>query len=33
LLTNHPKRVAALEGFGVTITEHVPVPTAKSVAG
>ncbi len=33
LLTNHPKRVAALEGFGITITEHVPVPTAKTVAG
>ena len=32
LLTNHPKRVAALEGFGITITEHVPILTAKSVA-
>ena len=32
LLTNHPKRVAALEGFGITITEQVPVPTARSVA-
>ena len=33
LLTNHPKRVAALEGFGIAITEHVPIPTAKSIAG
>ena len=32
LLTNHPKRVAALEGFGISITEHVPIATAKSVA-
>jgi len=32
LLTNHPKRVAALEGFGITIVEQVPVPTTKSVA-
>jgi len=31
LLTNHPKRVAALEGFGISIVEHVPVPTAKTV--
>jgi 3,4-dihydroxy 2-butanone 4-phosphate synthase/GTP cyclohydrolase II len=29
LLTNHPKRVAALEGFGITITEQVPIPTGK----
>jgi 3,4-dihydroxy 2-butanone 4-phosphate synthase/GTP cyclohydrolase II len=33
LLTNHPKRVAALEGFGITIMEQVPVPTENSVAG
>jgi 3,4-dihydroxy 2-butanone 4-phosphate synthase/GTP cyclohydrolase II len=32
LLTNHPKRVAALEGFGISIVEHVPVPTTKSVS-
>jgi 3,4-dihydroxy 2-butanone 4-phosphate synthase/GTP cyclohydrolase II len=32
LLTNHPKRVAALEGFGISIVEHVPVPAAKQVA-
>jgi len=25
LLTNHPKRVAGLEGFGITILEQVPV--------
>jgi 3,4-dihydroxy 2-butanone 4-phosphate synthase/GTP cyclohydrolase II len=31
LLTNHPKRVAALEGFGISIVEHVPVPTTKTV--
>ena len=33
VLTNHPKRVAALEGFGIHITEQVPIPTAKTVAG
>ncbi|MGZ4895615.1 MAG: GTP cyclohydrolase II, partial [Candidatus Angelobacter sp.] len=32
LLTNHPKRVAALEGFGIRIVEQVPVPTTKSAA-
>src|SRR5260221_4016074 len=32
LLTNHPKRVAALEGFGISLVEQVPVPTTKSVA-
>jgi 3,4-dihydroxy 2-butanone 4-phosphate synthase/GTP cyclohydrolase II len=31
LLTNHPKRVAALEGFGITIVEQVPVVTTKTV--
>jgi 3,4-dihydroxy 2-butanone 4-phosphate synthase/GTP cyclohydrolase II len=31
LLTNHPKRVAALEGFGIRITEQVPIPTATSL--
>ena len=25
LLTNHPRRVAALEGFGIEIVEHVPL--------
>src|SRR5215472_3841529 len=33
LLTNHPKRLAALEGFGVRILEQVPIPTGKPVAG
>src|SRR5215472_14625977 len=28
LLTNHPKRVAALEGFGIAIVEQVAIPTA-----
>jgi 3,4-dihydroxy 2-butanone 4-phosphate synthase/GTP cyclohydrolase II len=27
LLTNHPKRVAALEGFGISIVEQVPLAT------
>ena len=31
LLTNHPKRVAALEGFGIRIAEQIPVPTERSV--
>jgi len=26
LLTNHPRRIAALEGFGIQIVDHVPVP-------
>jgi 3,4-dihydroxy 2-butanone 4-phosphate synthase/GTP cyclohydrolase II len=29
LLTNHPRRVAALEGFGIEIVEHVPVELEK----
>jgi 3,4-dihydroxy 2-butanone 4-phosphate synthase / GTP cyclohydrolase II len=28
LLTNHPKRVAALEGFGISIVEQVPVTSS-----
>lgn len=32
LLTNHPKRVAALEGFGISIREQVPVSTVKANA-
>ena len=32
LLTNHPKRVAALEGFGISITEQIPVKTSKAMA-
>jgi 3,4-dihydroxy 2-butanone 4-phosphate synthase/GTP cyclohydrolase II len=27
LLTNHPRKVAALEGFGVEIVEQVPIPS------
>ncbi|MGH9862010.1 MAG: bifunctional 3,4-dihydroxy-2-butanone-4-phosphate synthase/GTP cyclohydrolase II, partial [Candidatus Acidiferrales bacterium] len=26
LLTNHPRKVAALEGFGIHILEQVPIP-------
>ena len=29
LLTNHPRRVAALEGFGIEIVEQIPIPLAK----
>ena len=32
LLTNHPKRVAALEGFGITIVEQVPILTEKQIS-
>ncbi len=28
ILTNHPRRVAALEGFGIEIVERVPIPQA-----
>jgi 3,4-dihydroxy 2-butanone 4-phosphate synthase/GTP cyclohydrolase II len=27
LLTNHPRKVVGLEGFGIQITEQVPFPT------
>lgn len=30
LLTNHPRRVAALEGFGIAIVEQVPISTPKT---
>jgi 3,4-dihydroxy 2-butanone 4-phosphate synthase/GTP cyclohydrolase II len=33
LLTNHPRKVAALEGFGIEIVEQVPVPLEKTKAG
>jgi 3,4-dihydroxy 2-butanone 4-phosphate synthase/GTP cyclohydrolase II len=33
LLTNHPRRVAALEGFGIEIVEQVPVALAKAGSG
>src|SRR5262249_3127938 len=29
LLTNHPRRVAGLEGFGIEIVEQVPVPLGR----
>src|SRR5215472_14831046 len=29
VLTNHPKKVVALEGYGLSITEQVPLHTAK----
>jgi 3,4-dihydroxy 2-butanone 4-phosphate synthase / GTP cyclohydrolase II len=32
LLTNHPRRVAALEGFGIEIVEQVPVPLVQETA-
>ena len=32
LLTNHPKKVAALEGFGITIKEQIPVLTTREAA-
>src|SRR5216684_5997252 len=31
LLTNHPKRVAGLEGFGITIVEQMPVEGTDAV--
>ncbi len=30
LLTNHPRKVAALEGFGIEIVEQVPIPAAQA---
>ena len=30
LLTNHPRRVAALEGFGIEIVGQVPIPAGKA---
>jgi 3,4-dihydroxy 2-butanone 4-phosphate synthase / GTP cyclohydrolase II len=30
LLTNHPRRVAALEGYGIEIVEHIPIPSDKT---
>ncbi len=30
LLTNHPRKVAALQGFGIEIVEEVPIPVAQS---
>jgi 3,4-dihydroxy 2-butanone 4-phosphate synthase/GTP cyclohydrolase II len=33
LLTNHPRRVPALEGFGIEIVEQVPLTIASAAAG
>jgi 3,4-dihydroxy 2-butanone 4-phosphate synthase/GTP cyclohydrolase II len=33
LLTNHPRRVVALEGFGIEIVEQVPIPREKANIG
>jgi 3,4-dihydroxy 2-butanone 4-phosphate synthase/GTP cyclohydrolase II len=33
LLTNHPRRVVALEGFGIEIVEQVPIPREKAGTG
>jgi len=30
LLTNHPRKVVALEAYGIKITEQVPIPTSRS---
>jgi len=30
LLTNHPRKLAALEGFGVQVVEQVPIPVAST---
>ncbi|HZR29356.1 MAG TPA: 3,4-dihydroxy-2-butanone-4-phosphate synthase [Terriglobales bacterium] len=30
LLTNHPRRVAALEGYGIRIVEQIPIPVRES---
>ena len=30
LMTNHPRRVAGLEGYGIEIVEHIPIPAAKT---
>jgi 3,4-dihydroxy 2-butanone 4-phosphate synthase / GTP cyclohydrolase II len=32
LLTNHPRKVVALEAYGIHIAEHVPIPTAGAAA-
>lgn len=30
LMTNHPRRVAALEGYGIEIVEHIPLSAVKT---
>ncbi len=32
LLTNHPRKVAALEGFGIEIVEQVPIPAQSAIS-
>jgi GTP cyclohydrolase II len=32
LLTNHPKRVAALEGYDIEIVEQVAIPIDRGVS-
>ncbi|HVN07008.1 MAG TPA: 3,4-dihydroxy-2-butanone-4-phosphate synthase [Bryobacteraceae bacterium] len=32
LLTNHPRKIVALEGFGIEIVEQVPIPIAPALA-
>ena len=32
LLTNHPRRVAALEGYGIRIVEQIPIPIRQDAA-
>ena len=32
LLTNHPRRLAALDGYGIEIVERVPIPAARTRA-
>ena len=32
ILTNHPRRVAALEGYGIQIVEQIPIPPVKTRA-
>jgi 3,4-dihydroxy 2-butanone 4-phosphate synthase / GTP cyclohydrolase II len=32
LLTNHPRKVVALEAYGIKIAEHVPIPLPRSTA-
>jgi 3,4-dihydroxy 2-butanone 4-phosphate synthase/GTP cyclohydrolase II len=31
VLTNHPRKVVALEGYGLRIAEQVPIPVAASL--
>ena len=32
LLTNHPRKIVALEGFGIEIVEQIPVDGAQGLA-